>query len=366
MAEQAGSRGALTSVTASWGEGRPAARVLLVGYGSAGRGIHAPLLTAAGAAPSVVVSSHPERVAQVRADLPGTEVVATLDDALTGAAASGVRFDLAVIASPSGVHAANALACIAAGVPVVVDKPLAVDARSAAQVVEAAAAAEVPLTVFQNRRWDAENLTLARLLGSGELGVVHRFERRWERWRPVPKDRWRENAPAELGGGMLLDLGTHLIDSAVQLFGPIRSVYAEVSAWTTAAEDEIFLAVEHAGGVRSHLTASSVAGAPGPRTRVLGSRAAYVVTQFESEAHVFGFDDLAGHTGWLVAGEERRPVPSAPGGQGDFYPAVLAALAAAPASRRPAMPVNPRDAVHVLQVIDAARRSAADHQVVQV
>lgn len=365
MAEQTGPRGALTSIVGATGEDAPVARVLLVGFGSAGRGIHAPLLAAAGAAPSVVVSSNPERIAQVRADLPGAEVVATLDDALSGAAASGVGFDLAVIASPSGVHAANALACVEAGLPVVVDKPLAVDARQAAQVVDAATAAEVPLTVFQNRRWDAENLTLAALLGSGELGVVHRFERRWERWRPVPKDRWRENAPAELGGGMLLDLGTHLVDSAVRLFGPIRSVYAEVSTWTTTAEDEIFLAVEHVDGVRSHLTASSVAGAPGPRTRVLGSRAAYVVTQFETEAHVFGFDDVPGHTGWLVAGEERRPVPSAHGGHGDFYPAVLAALTAAdPASRQSAMPVNPRDAVHVLQVIDAARRSAADHRVV--
>lgn len=339
-----------------------AARVALVGYGSAGRGIHAPLLAAAGAPPTVVVTSDPGRAAQVAADLPDARVVPDLAAALAAGA------DLAVVASPSGVHALNALACLDAGVPVVVDKPLAVDARQAAQVVDRAAERGVPLTVFQNRRLDAENLTLARLLAEGALGAVHRFERRWERWRPVPKDRWRENAPAEQGGGILLDLGPHLVDVALHLFGPVRRVYAETAARTTPAEDDAFLSLEHASGVRSHLGASSVAGAPGPRTRVLGAAGAYVVTAFESEAHAFGgFDDAPGCTGWLVAGEERTPVPTAPGGHGDFYPAVLAALGApTPQQRQAAMPVDPRDAVATARVLDAARASAASGRVVEL
>jgi predicted dehydrogenase len=342
------------------GTGSP--RVLLVGYGSAGRDIHTPLLVAAGVPPSVVVTANPE----VRADLAGVVVVPSLNDALDDAlAGSAGAVDVAVLASPTGVHVVNALACIDAGVPVVVDKPLATSAAQAARVLEAAQAAGVPLTVYQNRRWDSENLTLARLLADGELGDVHRFERRWERWRPVPKDRWRENADPADGGGLLLDLGPHLVDAAAHLFGPVRSVYAELSAWTTPAEDEAFLALQHAGGMRSHLTASAVAGAPGPRTRVLGSRGAYVVTQFEAEPSAFGIDDEPGCTGWLVAGHERRPVPTAPGGHGDFYPAVLSALAQPDAAaRQGAMPVDPRDAVHVAQVLDAARISAVEGRVV--
>jgi predicted dehydrogenase len=326
-------------------------RVALVGYGSAGRGIHAPLLVAAGAPPSVVVTASPERAGQARADLPAARVVPDL---------------AAALASPTGAHAAGALACVDAGAPVVVDKPLAVDGPSAAEVVARAAGRGVPLTVFHNRRWDAENLTLARLLDQGALGDVHRFERRWERWRPVPKNRWRENAPAAEGGGLLLDLGPHLVDLALLLFGPARRVYAETAAWTTAAEDEAFIAVEHAGGVRSHLGASAVAGAPGPRTRVLGSAGAYVVTRFESEEHAFdGFDDLPGCTGWLVAGADRTAVPTAPGGHGDFYPAVLAALALGDAAaRQAAMPVDPADAVATARVLDAARVSAAEGRVV--
>ena len=337
-------------------------RVALVGYGSAGRGIHAPLLVAAGMAPSVVVTANPERVAQVRADLPDADVVPDL------AAALDTAPDVVVLASPSGVHAEQVRACVAAGVPVVVDKPLAVDGAQARAVTELAAAAGVPLTVFQNRRWDAENLTLRRLLIDGALGQVHRFERRWERWRPVPKRRWREQAAADQGGGILLDLHTHLVDGAVQFFGPVEQVYAEVSAWTTPAEDEAFLALRHTGGAVSHLTASSVAGAPGPRTRVLGSVAAYVVTTFESEPVAFGgFEDLPGHCGWLVRGQEREPVPAAPGGHVDFYRQVGAALGAPDAGRRQAaMPVDPWDAVHVLQVVDAARISAATGDVVRL
>lgn len=337
-------------------------RVVLVGYGSSGRGIHAPLLVAAGAPPDVVVTGSPQRATQVAADLPAASVVPDLDAALAGGA------DLVVVASPTGVHHINALACVAAGVPVVVDKPLAVDAPRAAEVVAAAAAAGVPLTVFQNRRLDAEHLTLAGLLAAGALGVVHRYERRWERWRPVPKDRWRENAAPGEGGGLLLDLGPHLVDGALRLFGPVRRLYAETSAWTTAAEDEVFVTLEHAGGVRSHLGATSVAAAPGPRTRVLGSAAAYVVTAFEAEPHAFGgFDDAPGCTGWLVAGDRREPVPTAPGGHGDFYPAVLAALAAGdPAAWQSAMPVDPRDAVATARVLDAARTSAQQHRVVDL
>ncbi len=329
-------------------------RVALVGYGSAGRGIHAPLLAAAGMPPAVVVTSNDERIARARADLPGVQVVADLDAALDAGP------DLVVLASPSGVHAEQALACVLAGVPVVVDKPLAVDGAQARDVTAAAERARVPLTVFQNRRWDPENLTLRRLLDDGVLGEVHRFERRWERWRPVPKQRWRERAAWQDGGGILLDLHTHLIDAAVRLFGPVQRVYAEVASLTTPAEDDAFVSVRHAGGVVSHLGASSVAGAPGPRTRVLGSAAAYVVTTFEGEPPVFGgFDDLPGHCGWLVRGGQREPVPVAAGGPGEFYPAVRAALALTdPVRRQAAMPVDPRDAVHVLAVIDAARRSA--------
>jgi predicted dehydrogenase len=282
-------------------------------------------------------------------DWPGVAVHPDLEGML-GAAD---RLDLVVVASPTGLHTDHVLAAVAAGVPVVVDKPLALDATAAAEVVAAARAADVPLTVFQNRRWDPEQLTLRRLLADGVLGEVHRFERRWERWRPVPKDRWKENAVGE-GGGLLLDLGAHLVDSAIQLFGPVASVHAELRSLLTPTEDDVFLALEHRSGTVSHLWAGGLVGAPGPRTRVLASHGAYLVTTFEGEPTPFaGLDPGPDHEGWLVHGAVAEPVRRAPGGHEDYYRAVAAWLRAdAP------VPVDPADAVRTAAVLDAARRSA--------
>ncbi|MFP5334310.1 MAG: Gfo/Idh/MocA family oxidoreductase [Actinomycetes bacterium] len=334
-------------------------RVGLVGFGDAGRGIHAPLVLRAGGNVGAVLTRDPGRRAAVRSDLPGAAVVGSLDDLFA------TQPDVVVLASPSGVHAEQALACVVAGVPVVVDKPLATDAAAARRVVDAAEEAGVPLTVFQNRRWDAEHLALRRMIADGTLGEVFRLERRWERWRPEPKDRWRENADPVDGGGLLLDLHTHLVDAAVQLLGPVTSVYAELASRTTRAEDDAFLACTHASGARSHLGALSLSAAPGPRTRVLGTRGAYVATSFEAEPTAFAdLADLDGeHCGWVVVGDQRTPVPREPGHHADFYVAVAGAVAG---GGQRAMPVQPREAVHVLEVLDAARVSAAEHRVVAV
>src|ERR671920_1774859 len=193
-------------------------RVGLVGYGMAGRGIHAPLLREAGLEVAVVATSDPGRRSDLAEDIPEAEAVNSAADVL----ARADRLDVVVLASPTGAHVEQAIAAIDAGLPVVVDKPLATDAAGARRVVEHAERAGVLLTVFQNRRWDAEQLTLRALLDGGRLGEVFRFERRWERWRPQPKSRWRENVTSAEGGGLLLDLQSHLVDSAVQLFGPGR------------------------------------------------------------------------------------------------------------------------------------------------
>lgn len=335
-------------------------RVGLAGYGMAGRQIHAPLLKEAGLEVVAVSTSNPERQAAVEQELPGATVVSDLDGLV---AVEGL--DLVVLATPSGDHAAHALTVIEAGLPVVVDKPLAVDSDSALEVVDAAEQAGVPLTVFQNRRYDAEHATLAEVVRSGTIGDVYRAELRWERWRPVPKERWREQADPAEGGGILLDLHSHLVDAAVQLFGEVETVYAELHARTTHAEDDAFLACRHTSGVFSHLGATSVSAAPGPRVRVLGSRGAFLLNQFEAEPNIFSdLRDDDGCAGWVYRGDERQPVVRQQSHQADFYRAVAQALA----SEDPVgnMPVDPRDAVHTAAVIDAARASAEGRRVVDV
>lgn len=324
-------------------------RIALVGYGGAGRGIHARLIREAGLTVHSVVVRDPGRSDQAREDWPGAALHATLEELL---AAGG--HDVVVLASPSGLHEEQVTAVLEAGIRCVVDKPAATDAAAVARLLDVGRRTGTPWTVFHNRRLDPEQLTLRALLADGALGTVHRFERRWERWRPQPRDRWKENDP--VGGGLLLDLGTHLVDSAVQGFGPVESVYAELRALTTPTEDDVFLSLVHTGSqVVSHLQAGSLTGAPGPRTRVLGDRGAYLVTSFEGEASPFStLDDAApeGCEGWLVRGDEREAVPRASGGHADFYRAVPAWLAGG------APPVDPADALHVARVLDAARVSA--------
>ena len=339
----------------------PSVRVGLVGYGDAGRGIHAPLLDEAGLPVAVVATADPERAARARAERPDAAVVPGLDALLE----RRDEVDAVVLASATAAHVDQVISCVEAGVPVVVEKPLGVDAASAARAVAAAESAGVPLTVFHDRRLDAEQLTLAALAASGALGDLFRLERRWERWRPVPKQRWREDADPARGGGLVLDLQSHLVDSAIQLLGPVTHVYADLAARTTRAEDDAFLALTHACGARSHLSALSLAGAPGPRTRALGTTGAYLVGPYEAETSAF--EALAapeGCTGWLVRGAEREPVPTAPGGHADFYRAVAAALALPSGEQQGAMPVRPREALAVMTVLDAARQSSAARQVV--
>jgi len=326
----------------------------------AGATFHTPLLQAAGLDIVAISTANPQRAAQARAAVPAARVAPDLESLL-----ATPKLDLVVIASPSGHHVDNVRATLDAGLPTVVDKPLACDASSALGLIDLATELGVPLTVFQNRRYDPEFRTLQRLLAEGEVGEVYRSEFRWERWRPSPPHRWREQQTADGGGGLLLDLHTHLIDQAVQLFGPVATVYAEVEARTTRAEDDTFLALRHTSGAVTHVGASSVSGAPGPRVRVLGSSGAYVLGSAGDEPTAFlDANSAAGHHGWIIRGEQREPVVASVSDPADFYRQVEAALASPDPQGR--MPVDPLDAVHVLAVVDAARIGARDARVVEV
>ncbi|GIH32028.1 Gfo/Idh/MocA family oxidoreductase [Microbispora amethystogenes] len=245
-------------------------RVGLAGFGPAGAFFHAPLIAATpGLRLSAVVTRDPGRAARVRAEHPGAEVVASAEDLWDAC-------DLVVIATPNRTHVPLATEALKAGLPVVVDKPLAGTADEARDLVRLARDRGIMLTVFQNRRWDGDFLTLRRLLP--ELGEIRRFESRFERWRPEPKGGWREAGGPEDVGGTLFDLGSHLVDQALTLFGPVAHVYAETDVRRAGIrnDDDAFVALTHRSGTRSHLWMSAVAGQPGPRLRVLGSRAAYV------------------------------------------------------------------------------------------
>jgi predicted dehydrogenase len=244
-----------------------------------------------------------------------------------------------------------------------VDKPLAPAAAPAAALVAAFEAAAVPFTVFQNRRWDGDFLTVRHVVEAGELGTVTRFESRYERFRPtVDGGGWRELAAAEEGGGLLLDLGAHLVDQALTLFGYPERVYAEIAARRPGArvEDDVFVALEHAGGVRSHLWMSAIAPVGGRSLRASGTRAGIETPGLDPQEEQLAAGLAPGDDGWGAGQPARwvdqsgaRTLPIERGAYQAFYAGVRDALADGTA-----MPVDPRDSVAALRVIEAARRSA--------
>jgi scyllo-inositol 2-dehydrogenase (NADP+) len=233
----------------------------------------------------------------------------------------------------------------------------------------------VLITVYMNRRWDSDQLTLRRLLEESRLGEVLRYESRLERWQPVLSGRkpWTEVSPPEAGGGVLLDLGSHLVDQAIVLFGRVVRVYAELeSRRGGVADDDAFLALEHGSGVRSHLWMSLLAASPGPRLRVLGDRAAYVVAELDGQEAALvggarpGDDGEWGaeppeRWGQLVDQQGSEPVPSERGDWPRFYSLLERAL-----REGSPPPVDPWDAVAGLEILDAARRSAASSAVISL
>ncbi len=333
-------------------------RVALVGYGMAGREFHAPLLREVeGLRLTHVVTGDAGRAAAAAEENPDVRVVPTADELWDDAG----RLDLVVIASPTSAHASQGRDALRRGLAVVVDKPMAVTAAAARELTELAEARGTMLTVFQNRRWDPEHLTARAVLSSGVLGELVRYEARYERWRPVPKTRWREQSPSARGGGLLMDLQSHLVDGALDLFGPVASVYAELSALSTVGDDVTFLALRHASGLTSHLGATSLAGAPGPRTRLVGRDGTYLVADVDGDLTAYGDwrDADEDHRGFLVRGSESEPVRRVPGRWADFYRGVRDALVDGSAP-----PVDAAEAVAVLDVLDAARVSARDGVVV--
>ncbi len=229
--------------------------------------------------------------------------------------------------------------------------------------MELAESRGVALTVFHNRRWDSDQLTLRRMMEAGTLGAIHRYESRFERWRPrLRGDAWRETLTGEQGGGVLLDLGTHLVDQAIVLFGPVRHVYGESDGRRGApGDDDAFVALDHHSGVRSHLWASTVAASAGPRLRVLGSEAAYVVDDLDGQEDALRTGlrpeplsdwgrEPAERWGRIVRGEKSEQAPSEAGAWPLFYRHFQAALA-----EGSALPVDPRDAVAVLEILERAR-----------
>jgi len=338
-------------------------RIGLVGYGKGGRYFHAPLIASLPGATFVgVVTRSPERRRELAQDHPKVAAFDTLAELV----ASGI--DAVVISTPLASRRALILEAIGLGVAVVSDKPFASDAAQARELVQAAEQKGVLLSVYQNRRWDSDFLTVRKLIDNGVLGDIRRFESRVERYSP-------RSVGKVSGGGMLRDLGSHLVDQALLLFGPVSRVYAELDFATqdTLLDHSFFVSLTHASGVVSHLWGSCLQNCPGPRFRVSGSAGCYSVEGLDgqeaaslaglspkSEGDRWGVEEHR-RWGWFEQGAQRERIPSERGCWDAFYRELQDAV-----EGRGVNPVYPRDAVASAVVLDAARLSAEQGRVVDL
>lgn len=334
-------------------------RAGIIGYGLAGRYFHAPLLQAAGFDIKAVVSS---RVDEIKETLPKAAILTNEAELL-----SRTDIDLVVIATPTQLHAKQTRAALEANKHVLVDKPFTVTVAEARELTALAREKRRVLTVFQNRRWDNDFLTLRKLLRENKLGEVHSYHARWDRFRPAPSEGWR-NEP-DPASGMLYDLGSHMLDQVLVLFGRPDWLQADVFTQRPGAQTEDGFEILMGKGPRLRITlgVSYLAADGGWRFRVHGTEASYLKAELDpqeaqSRAGIraddpqFGVEppELAGR---LVHGESGRSetIVSERGSWVTLYQELRRCLEEGAPN-----PVTPEEATEVIELLEAVYRSARE------
>lgn len=340
-------------------------RAGLVGYGFAGQTFHAPVLSAVpGLVLGAVASSQPHKV---HADWPAVDVVPDVDALLRR-----TDIDLVVVATPNAQHHPVARAALAAGKHVVVDKPFTLDAAQARELAALAERQGRVLSVYQNRRFDADFLTLREVLASGELGRPVYFESHFDRFRPEVRARWREQPVP--GAGLWVDLGSHLVDQAVQLFGRPDALQLDSAVLRDGAlvEDYFHAVLRYESGphapLRVVLHATTLAAHAAPRYIVHGTRGSYIKRGVDPQEDAlraggrptdaaWGADPVDGEL-TVCAADGRMQTRKLPTKSGD-YVAYYAALRDAILGKGP-NPVPPDQAVELMELLDLGRQSATE------
>lgn len=330
--------------------------VALLGYGLAGKVFHAPLIASVpGLRLHTVVSRD---AGKVHTDHPGMQVVADAETVFANPA-----IDLVVIATPNALHAPQAKAALAHGKHVVVDKPFAISTTEAQSVVDTASQAGGLLSVFHNRRWDADFLTVRRLLEQAALGDIVEFRSHFDRYRPVVQNRWREQDSP--GGGLWFDLGPHLLDQALQLFGLPQAVHADIFTQRVGARADDHFEVRlrypqhrvilHAGTLMAdHRLRFMVHGTLGSYCKHgLDPQEAQLRNGMTPGTAGWGHDSLPGERiSWPDGSREHSTIPSLHGDYRQYYIGIRDALL-----HGQPLPVTASDAMDVMRLLELANTS---------
>lgn len=337
-------------------------RLGLVGYGVGGQYFHSPYIQASSGAELVgIVARSADRVAAANADHPGVPVYASLGELID----AGV--DAVAISTPPQTRRELVLEAVGRGIHVIADKPFAPSAADGLELTDAAAAAGALLNVFHNRRFDTDIVTAHALIAAGELGRVTRLDLRCDQDDPATLEGGPE-------GGLLRDLGSHVVDQALSLLGPARYVSAQLDWRNLPAgltDTGFAITIEHEGGAHSHVSSSKINRLSSRELRVHGERGSYVsdYSDVQIDALRAGTSPVGARSTWGFEAAERwgtlatdagtRRIPSL---RGD-YAALYDEFAAAVESGGPG-PVPAAEGVAVLAVLDAARESAAEHRTI--
>jgi predicted dehydrogenase len=333
----------------------------LIGYGYAGRTFHAPLIDACAALRlAAVVTSQAPALAAAFPHVRAVRLEAMLADP---------SISLVVIATPNETHAPLARAALVAGKAVVIDKPFTVTVEEAEELVALARARRALLSVFHNRRWDSDFLTLRKVIAEGRLGDITRFESHFDRYRPQVHGRWRETAAP--GAGAWFDLGPHLIDQAIQLFGMPLAISCDLAAQRPGAvADDYFHAVLRYERLRAILHADSLSAANELRFVVHGDRGSFLKHNLDPQEAQLRTEMRPRGQGWgadpcpaeLVDGAtgERARIEGVAGDYLAYYDAVAQALRGGP------NPIPPREALEVMRVLEAGRRSSLERREIAI
>lgn len=333
-------------------------KVALLGYGYAGKTFHAPLIQSVkGMRLAAVVSSDRSKVA---ADWPDASIATDPEDVF-----KSPDIDLVVIATPNDLHFQLAKRALAAGKAVVVDKPFTTTLAEAQELTELSKQAGTLLSVFHNRRWDADFITLRQLVSSGALGQVKHFESHFDRFRPTVRQRWREKPGA--GGGLWYDLGPHLVDQTLELFGTPQSIQADFAVQRPGATAvDYFHVLLRYADMRVILHASALVASGSARYTVHGTKGSYIKHGLDTQEDALKRGESPGGTNWgkdpnngiLTAGTEEsletKEMPTAKGDYLAYYQAIKNAISSAAPN-----PVPAEDALAVMKVLEAASESAS-------
>jgi scyllo-inositol 2-dehydrogenase (NADP+) len=340
-------------------------RVGIIGYGFSGKTFHVPIIqTIKGFEISKIVSSNAQKVKET---CPNVEVVSDVEGFF-----ADPTIDLVIITSPNTTHYTFAKQALLSGKHVVVEKPFVNHSKEAEELIEIAARQNKILSVYQNRRWDNDFLTVKTCVESGVLGEIYSYEAHYDRYRPEVTNRWREQNIE--GSGMLYDLGSHLIDQALHLFGLPETIFGDVFAQReNSVVDDYFHIVLGYERLRIILHSGSIVKSTGPKFQVHGNKGSFIKYGLDSQEDALKQGKVPGDALWGKDREEyygeltiavgdlrlKGKIETKTGAYESFYKGIYESII----HNKP-VPVSAIDAMHTIKVIELVKQSSQEKRVV--